>query len=140
MTIFEFDIASDYHTWGKAQEVYERIQYENKLDLLQQYFEEMYPEGLRIVDINDVLSYDSEDVLKYLGMMDEEEEAEEEADEEILTIEEAAKKYDSYDEVCSKYEFCNLCPLCATNQDYDIDCEKAFNIVKEKLEQEEEEN
>lgn len=138
MIILDFDISDDYRPWGQAREVYERIQYEDKLDLLQQYFEEMYPEGLRIVDINDVLSYDSEDVLKYLGMMEEEEE--EEYDEEILTIKEAVKKYDSYDEVCDKCRLCNMCPLYRENQDYDIDCEKAFNIVKEKLEQKEEEN
>lgn len=138
MVILNFDISYDYRPWGQAKEVYERIQYEDKLDLLQQYFEELYPEGLQIVDINDILSYDSEDVLQYLGMMDEDEEEEE--DEEILTIEEAVKKYDSYDEICDKYGLCNLCPLYAENHDYGDDCENAFNIVKEKLEQEEEEN
>ena len=140
MTILDFDISDDYRPWGQAREVYERIQYEDKLDLLQQYFEERYPEGLRIVDINDILSYDSEDVLKYLGMGDDEEDEEDEEEYETLTIEEAVKKYDSYDEVCDKYRLCNLCPLYRKNHDYGDDCENAFNIAKEKLEQEEEEN
>lgn len=108
MTIFEFDIAYDYHPWGQAQEVYERIQYEDKLDLLQQYFEEMYPEGLRIVDINDVLSYESEDVLKYLGMMEEEEEEAEE--EEEMSLEEIIKECDSFDNFCDRFFALSLVP------------------------------
>lgn len=63
---------SDYKPWSGAVGTYELIKDADKLDELEAYFEELYPDGITATQINDILWFDGEEVLKYLGLGDEE--------------------------------------------------------------------
>ena len=65
---------SDYKPWSGAVDTYELIKDADKLDELEFYLEELYPDGITTTQINDILWFDSEEVLKYLGLGDEEDE------------------------------------------------------------------
>ena len=70
---------SDYKPWSGAVDTYELIKDADKLDELEFYLEELYPDGITATQINDILWFDSEEVLKYLGLGDEEDEEMDEA-------------------------------------------------------------
>lgn len=77
---------SDYKPWSGAVDTYELIKDADKLDELEAYFEELYPDGITATQINDILWFDGEEVLKYLGLGDEEDEEIDEAlTEDVLT-------------------------------------------------------
>ena len=77
---------SDYKPWSGAVDTYELIKDADKLDELEAYFEELYPDGITATQINDILWFDGEEVLKYLGLGDEEDEEMDEAlTEDVLT-------------------------------------------------------
>ena len=63
---------SDYKPWSGAVDTYELIKDADKLDELEAYFEELYPDGITATQINDILWFDGKEVLKYLGLGDEE--------------------------------------------------------------------
>ena len=65
---------SDYKPWSGAVDTYELIKDADKLDELEAYFEELYPDGITATQINDILWFDGEEVLKYLGLGDVEDE------------------------------------------------------------------
>ena len=68
---------SDYHAWSGVVDTWQRIQDENKVDELDFYLEELYPDGLTMAQLNDILWFDGEQVLKDLGIEDEEDEEDE---------------------------------------------------------------
>ena len=65
---------SDYKPWSGAVDTYELIKDANKLDELEAYLEELYPDGITATQINDILWFNGKEVLKYLGLGDEEDE------------------------------------------------------------------
>lgn len=65
---------SDYKPWSGAVDTYELIKDADKLDELEAYFEELYPDGITATQINDILWFNGKEVLKYLGLGDEEDE------------------------------------------------------------------
>ena len=65
---------SDYKPWSGAVDTYELIKDADKLDELEAYLEELYPDGITATQINDILWFDGKEVLKYLGLGDEEDE------------------------------------------------------------------
>ena len=65
---------SDYRPWSGAISTYERIEREGKLDDLENLLEEIYPEGISMVGINDILWFDWEWVFEELGISDDEDE------------------------------------------------------------------
>lgn len=69
---------SDYKPWSGAVDTYELIEDANKLDDLEAYLEECYPDGLTVTQINDILWFDADQVLSYLGLGDSEDEDESE--------------------------------------------------------------
>ena len=82
MVVRNFDLASDYKPWGGAVETWEKIVDAGKVEELEGYFEEMYPDGVdSVTAINDDLWFNDEKILGYLGIADEDKEEEE--DEEI---------------------------------------------------------
>ena len=82
MVVRNFDLASDYKPWSGAVETWEKIVDAGKVEELEGYFEEMYPDGVdSVTAINDDLWFNDEKILDYLGITDEDEEEEE--DEEI---------------------------------------------------------
>lgn len=68
----------DYKPWSGAVDTYERLEEEGKLGAFEDLLEELYPEGISMVGINDILWFDWEWVFESLGITDEEEEAEDE--------------------------------------------------------------
>ena len=69
---------NDYEPWSGAVSTYERIEEEGKLDALENLLEELYPEGISMVGINDILWFEPDWIFEQLGITDEEEEDEDE--------------------------------------------------------------
>ena len=65
---------SEYKPWSGAVDTYELIKDAGKLDDLEAYLEECFPDGITAGQINDILWFDSDQVLSYLGLGDTEEE------------------------------------------------------------------
>ena len=82
MVVRNFDLASDYKPWSGAAKTWEKIVDAGKVEELEGYFEDMYPDGVdSVTAINDDLLFNDEKILDYLGIADEEEDEEE--DEEV---------------------------------------------------------
>lgn len=58
----------DYEPWSGAKDTYEAIVDAGKLDALDSYLEDTYPEGLTITELNDLLWFDGDSVLSDLGI------------------------------------------------------------------------
>lgn len=69
---------SDYSAWQGAVDTWQKIQDEDKVDDLERYLEELYPDGLTMTELNDILWFDGEQVLEDLGIKDEDEDEEDE--------------------------------------------------------------
>ena len=67
----------EYRPWSGAISTYERIEEEGKLDDLENLLEDVYPEGISMVGINDILWFDSDWVFEMLGITDDEEDFDE---------------------------------------------------------------
>lgn len=62
----------DFEPWGQAEEIYERIEEEGKLDGLESLLEGMFTNDLPTeTEINDLLAYDWEWVYEMLGIEEE---------------------------------------------------------------------
>ena len=101
---------SNYKPWSGAVDTYELIKDADKLDELEFYLEELYPDGITATQINDILWFDSEEVLKYLGLGDEEDEEIDESIKEHINDRpadiESEQKYQGVDNAvvdCKKY-------------------------------------
>lgn len=57
-----------YQPWRGAIDTYALIDMNNKLDELDSLITELYPEGLSMTELNDILWFDSEWVLDNLGI------------------------------------------------------------------------
>lgn len=64
---------SDYQPWSGAVETYERIKDAGKLDAFEAEMELIYPEGLTMTELNDILWFEPEWVYELLGMDNDEE-------------------------------------------------------------------
>lgn len=63
---------SDYEAWSGVVDTWQRIQDEGKVDDLEIYLEDLYPNGLTIEKLNDILWFDGEQVLKDLRIEEDE--------------------------------------------------------------------
>ena len=66
---------SDYTPWSGAVDTWNQIKDENKVNELDSMLEEIYPDGLTMTELNDILWFDSEWVLSSLGIIEEVEES-----------------------------------------------------------------
>lgn len=66
---------SDYTPWSGAVDTWNQIKDANKINELDAMLEEIYPDGLTMTKLNDILWFDSEEVLFSLGIIEEVEEA-----------------------------------------------------------------
>ena len=57
-----------FEPWSGAEEAYEIIEREGKLDDLDAFIEEIYPDGIKDVDLNDLLRYEPEYVFEAIGL------------------------------------------------------------------------
>lgn len=73
--IDEYDFDTLYNnSWGQARKVLLEIDEEGMSKELMDFLEDLYPDGVDGVELNDIISYDWEWIYKNIGMpMDEEE-------------------------------------------------------------------
>ena len=72
----ELDLYS-FEPWSGAEDTYNRIYDENKLNDLECLLEDLYPDGMTETELNDLLWFESEMLYESLGIEDEEEEEDE---------------------------------------------------------------
>lgn len=71
-----------YSPWSGAEDTYRRIADAGKLGELEDWLEEMYPDGIGETELNDLLWFDRDEVLSAMGLSGEEEDTEDEDEEE----------------------------------------------------------
>lgn len=76
--ISDFD---SYSPWSGAEDTYCRIADAGKLGELEDWLEEMYPEGIGKTELNDLLWFDADTVLRAMGLSGDGDSAEDEEDE-----------------------------------------------------------
>ena len=67
--VCDFD---EYEPWSGAVDTYQKIVDADKLDELERYLEEIFPDGATKTEVNDVLWFDGDEVLHDLGFYTEE--------------------------------------------------------------------
>lgn len=74
--IDEYDFDTLYNnSWGQALSILNEIDEADKSEDLIDFLEDLYPDGIDGIELNDLISYDWEWLYKNIGMpMDEEEE------------------------------------------------------------------
>ena len=87
---------SDYKPWSGAVDTYNMIRDAGKLDALESYLEELYPEGIDMTQINDILWFEGDQVLEALGIAEEEEDIEDTAKDNSADIKKKADSKDGY--------------------------------------------
>lgn len=71
---YDFDTLYN-NSWGQAVSILNEIDEADKSEDLMDFLEDLYPDGVDGVELNDLISYDWEWLYKNIGMpMDEEEE------------------------------------------------------------------
>lgn len=78
----------DYRPWSGAVSTFYKIQDADMVGALEDYLEDIYPEGLTVTELNDILWFDGESVLRDLGIADEEDDGDEDEED----IDESCKK------------------------------------------------
>lgn len=78
----------DYRPWSGAVDTFYKIQDADMVGALEAYLEDIYPEGLTVTELNDILWFDGESVLRDLGIADEEDDEDEDEED----IDESCKK------------------------------------------------
>ena len=68
---------STYKPWSGAIDTYSRIEDEGKLDELEAILEDMYPNGISVTALNDLLWMEKDCVFNWLGIRDDEDEDDE---------------------------------------------------------------
>ena len=74
---------STYKPWAGAVDTYSRIEDEGKLDELEAILEDMYPNGISMTALNDLLWMEKDYVFNWLGITDDEDEDDQEFDESL---------------------------------------------------------
>lgn len=59
---------SSFEPWSGAVETWRKIQDANMIDDLEMHLEELYPDGMSVTELNDLLWFDGEEVLRWLGL------------------------------------------------------------------------
>lgn len=73
----------DYEPWSGAVDTWKKIVDADMVDALDYYLEDIYPEGLTKTELNDILWFDGEEVLRDLGIAEETEDDDEDYKEEL---------------------------------------------------------
>lgn len=66
----------DYTPWSGAVSTWDKIRDEDKIDELDAILEDQYPDGIGLTELNDLLWFDGDTVLSWLGISEEEEDDE----------------------------------------------------------------
>ena len=90
----------DYEPWSGAVDTWDKIVENGKVEELDLILEDIYPDGLSMTELNDILWHDSEWVLSELGIEEDEEEYE---DDDIDGLDYSDE---IEDEECARIEYC----------------------------------
>ncbi|WP_300924525.1 hypothetical protein [uncultured Clostridium sp.] len=74
---------SNYNPWSGAVDTWNKIVEANKVDAFDSYLSEIYPHGLTMLDINDMLWFCGEQILSNLGIHEDEEDNDDDMDESL---------------------------------------------------------
>lgn len=74
MKVYQEISIRDFEGWSGAEETQNLIVFNNKEEEFDALIEELYPDGIEEVALNDLLRFDSDWVLDSLGIYEEEEE------------------------------------------------------------------
>lgn len=58
----------NFETWGGAVDTLERIKEAGLCDELEEYLEQLYPDGIDETTLNDILWFDADDILEALEL------------------------------------------------------------------------
>ena len=78
----------DYRPWSGAVDTWDKIVDNDAVEDLEMFLEELYPEGLTVTQLNDILWFEDEWVLESLGLSEEEDEDEDDMEESLSEEEE----------------------------------------------------
>lgn len=67
-------ITTKYSPWSGAIDTYNTIEEAGKLEEFESLIDELYPDGIEEVTLNDILWFEPEFILESLGLSEEEEE------------------------------------------------------------------
>ena len=70
-------ITTNYSPWSGAIDTYNTIEEAGKLEEFESLIDELYPDGIEEVKLNDILWFESDWILEMLGLSEEEEDEEE---------------------------------------------------------------
>ena len=73
MKVYEEISLQDFEFWSGAKDTAEKIEEADKWDELENLISELYPDGVDETTLNDLLWVDSENILTWLGINDNEE-------------------------------------------------------------------
>lgn len=73
---------SDYNPWSGAVSTWDKLEELDLIDELDSMLEEMYPEGLTMTQLNDILWFESDWIFETLGVSEDDDEYEDDEDEE----------------------------------------------------------
>ena len=59
-----------FEPWGNAKDILEKIEMAGKMNELDQYISEMYPDGITGSDLNDLIGIEHDELLQQLGIYD----------------------------------------------------------------------
>lgn len=69
-------ITTKYNPWSGAIDTYNTIEEAGKLEEFESLIDELYPDGIEEVTLNDILWFEPEYILESLGLSEEDEEEE----------------------------------------------------------------
>lgn len=58
----------NFETWGGAVDTLERIKEAGLCDVLEEYLDELYPDGISDTKLNDILWFDADNIFEALGL------------------------------------------------------------------------
>lgn len=74
MKIYSETSLENFEAWGGAVNTLDRVREAGKCDELESILEDLYPDGMSETELNDLLWFEPETVLEWLGIEEEEEE------------------------------------------------------------------
>lgn len=88
----------DYKPWSGAVDTWDKIEEAGKLDELESMLEDMYPEGIGMTELNDLLWFEPETVFEWLGLEEEDSDEDDDYEESLNEVEKDLNPSDLYDE------------------------------------------
>ena len=128
---YELDLGK-FEAWSGGEETLDRILDEGKENDFEALLEELYPDGIDVTELNDLLRFETDWIYESLGMNTDEEPEEDEAEEAAWdAIKKAVKIFEDVNALCEYYAGdCDSCPLGQLSVQLKDNCYDMFNELK----------